>query len=95
MIEFTRYHLPNGEKTTEMITIDLKTDLLGNKLIDAGIIFSSEILTTGMVALYAINNSLPDAEEQELCYISQNGPEITDQVKSMINEASKKWLNNI
>ena len=91
MIKFTRYSLPNGKKTTETITIDPATDLLGNKLIELGITFSTEILTTGMIALYAINHNLPDAEEQELCYISQNGPEIIDKIKDMINEASERW----
>ena len=91
MIEFTRYSLPNGRKTTERIAIDPETDQLGNKLIESGITFSTEILTTGMIALYAINNNLSDPEEQELCYISQNSPEIMGKVKDMINEASKRW----
>jgi len=91
MIEFVRYSLPNGRRTTETISIDPETDRLGNKLIESGIVFSTEILTTGMVALYAINKNLPDAEEQELCYISQNGPEIIGKVRDMINEASKMW----
>lgn len=91
MIEFTRYSLPNGRRTTETITIDPETDRLGNKLIELGIAFSIEILTTGMVALYAINKNLSNAEEQELCYISQNGPEIVGKVKDMINEASERW----
>jgi len=90
-IEFTRYNKPNGRKNTEMITIDPETDALGNKLIESGITFSSEILRTGTVALYAINNNLPDAEEQELCYISANGPEIIGKVKGMINEAAERW----
>jgi len=91
MIKFTRYSLPSGRKTPDAITIDPKTDQLGNELIELGIAFSVEILTTGMIALYAINKNLPDAEEQELCYISQNGPEIIDKVKDMINEASERW----
>jgi len=94
-IEFTRYNLPNGRKTTEMITIDPETDALGNKLIESGITFSIEILTTGMVALYATNSSLPEPEDdfdtQEICYISQNGPEIIGKVKGMINEAAERW----
>ena len=94
-IEFARYHRPNGRKTTEMITIDPETDALGNKLIESGITFSTEILSTGLVALYATHSSLPEPEDdfdtQEICYISVNGPEIIEKVKGMINEASERW----
>lgn len=84
-IYFTQYCLPDGHKKRISIERPEEVEVKAHYLIDRGCYFEAEILTTGMVALYAYRR---DDEDNELAIeVTPNAPGVGEAVDKLVNNA--------
>lgn len=87
-IPFTQYLRPDGRTTP--IEIDMPDDIEkeARQLINRGIRFEAEVLTTGMVSLTSrFANADEDTINIQLC---RNGPEVLTAVEKLIRTTSER-----
>lgn len=79
-IPFTQYMMPNGRKVPVSIEVADDVYATATKLIDAGLCFECEVLTTGQVSM-----TITDPEEGDLdIRVRPNGPGIREAVEDMV-----------
>ena len=81
-IPFTQYLRPNGRKRQEFFQVDGQTAVDATRLLDAGLVFEVEVLTTNEVSLTVSNGETDIAIE-----ISKNGIEVLDAVARLMTSA--------
>lgn len=84
-ISFTQYMRPDGRSRQVMHLCDEETYDRASRLIDRGMSFSCEVLTTGECAFYVDKN-----DESVVTEICQNGPEVMEAVKRLIFRAEER-----
>jgi hypothetical protein len=81
MIKFTQYLRPDGRTTTVTIERPADVEAKAKQIVDAGFVFTTEVLTTGEVAMYVSDS----AEEEDFAIeVVANGPEVLVAVDRMI-----------
>lgn len=88
MILFSEYLRPDGRKRPIMFPCDEKLYDRASDLIDKGLSFTCEVLSTGEAAFYVGTNDGDVATE-----ISDNGPAVKQAVERLISNAEKAVKN--
>ena len=88
---FTQYLMPNGRQIETEIDMDTETEEIAAILAEQGIRFSNEILTTGMVALYA--ERYDGEEDNQIIELTPNGEGVPLAVKRLVENANNRWRN--
>jgi len=89
-IPFTQYLLPDGRKRSMSFAVKGESARKAMQIVDAGLLFEAEILTTGEVSLTVHD---PDLEEDIAIVVVPNGPGMTDAVESLIEQATTQERN--
>lgn len=86
-ILFTQYLLPNRQKRE--VQFDCVEDLAkkAQQIIDAGLVFESEILRTGQVSFTIADLELEEDVEIEVC---NNGPDVIEAVNRLVEKGLKR-----
>ena len=86
-ISFTQYLMPDGRQKEVFFQVKEEYDDKVNTLLEAGVAFEVEMLSTGEVSL-TIEYEDPDEGNVTLAHeICSNGPEVTDAVETLIKVA--------
>ena len=80
-IPFTQYLLPDGRKRQTEMFVPEALHSKAMKIIDAGYVFESEILTNGTVSLTIADPSIEEDVEIQLC---ENGPKVKEAIAALI-----------
>jgi hypothetical protein len=82
MIKFTQYLRPDGRKAEVEITRPSEVEEKAHRLQSLGWTFSTEVLNTGVVALYA-----EKGEDKTVTELVTNGPDVPVAVDKLIDDA--------
>ncbi len=82
-IPFTQYMRPNGRPVDIYFECSEDLDEDAQKILDRGLRFEAEVLSTGDVSL-----TVSDGDEDIAIQLCPNGPEIHEAVKTLIREAA-------
>ena len=83
-IKFIQFLRPFGTRKPIFIDLEEEYDTLGNEIIDMGMKFQIEQLSVGEISM-----SISDGEQDLVIRVCNNGPEVPENVKSMIDEFTK------
>ncbi len=81
-IPFTEYMLPNGRTRQQIIDRPKEIEERAHRLIQAGVKFEIEVLTTGQISMETIYEPKDEPIIGEIC---SNGPQVPICVDKLVN----------